>query len=145
MLLRRIACARFVACATVMSLATPAEALALPGLRQQTQGEIDFITGGVGEREREALNNISNAYNLFVTMALETGAYVADVHVTLRDSSGQAVLETTTRGPFLLADLPEGNYQVEASASGDRTESTTVNVVRGQLARTFLTFPSRQR
>jgi hypothetical protein len=55
------------------------------------------------------------------------------------------VLETTTRGPFLLADLPAGRYDVKASASGDRTESTTVDVVRGQQARTFLTFPRKQR
>jgi hypothetical protein len=145
MLSHRIARAGLVACATIASLATPAGALALPCLRQQTHRDIDVITGGVGQREREALNNISNAYNLFVIMALETGAYLADVHVTLREQSGQVVLETTTRGPFLLADLPAGRYDVKASASGDRTESTTVDVVRGQQARTFLTFPRKQR
>jgi hypothetical protein len=145
MLLRRMACARLLACATIVCLAIPADAFALPGLRQQTHGDIDFITGGVGERERQALNNISNAYNLFVVTALETGAYLADVHVTLREESGRVALETTTRGPFLLADLPPGRYRVEARASGDRVEATTIDVVRGQLARAFLTFPRKLR
>jgi hypothetical protein len=145
MLSRRIACTSLIACATIVSFAGPTGALALPGLRQQTYSEIAFITGGVGEREREALNNIENAYTLFVSMALETGAYVADVRITLRDERGQTVLDTTTRGPFLLADLPAGRYEVEATASGERTERSTVDVVSGRLARTFLTFPPERR
>jgi hypothetical protein len=146
MLSQRIVCTSLIACTTIVSFAGPTSALALPGLRQQVYGEIEFITGGVGEREREALTNMENAYTLFVSMALETGAYVADVRVRLRNERGQTVLETTTRGPFLLADVPAGRYQVEATtASGERTERSTVDVMSGTLARTFLTFPPERR
>lgn len=65
--------------------------------------------------------------------------------VTLRDEGGQTALETTTRGPFLLANLLAGRYEVEAMASGERTERTTVHVVSGRLARTFMTFPPQRR
>jgi hypothetical protein len=54
------------------------------------------------------------------------------------------VLETNSRGPFLLAELPSGRYDVEVVAGGNRTEGATVDVVRGQLTRIFLTFPSTQ-
>lgn len=132
---------RLLVCTIAASLAMPVVALALPGLREQTQGEIEFISGGVGERERTALINISNAYNMFLVMSRESGAYVADVHVTVRDGNGQTVLDTSTRGPFLLADLPDGRYEVEAQASGQRTERVTVDVAEGdRLARTFLAF-----
>lgn len=47
MLSRRIVCTSLIACATVVSFAGPSGALALPGLRQQTYGEIAFITAGL--------------------------------------------------------------------------------------------------
>lgn len=144
MLSRRAECTKLIACALVAVLAAPGAAFALPGLIQEQEGDVLYITGGVGEREREALNNMQNAYNLFAIMALETGAYLAHVHVILRDASGQTVLETESRGPFLLARVPPGRYELEARAGEDRTEVITVDVAGGEVERAFLTFPRAQ-
>jgi hypothetical protein len=40
------------------------------------------------------------------------------VKVRIRDRAGKEILDTVSKGPYLLADLPDGSYQVEASSDG---------------------------
>ena len=57
--------------------------------------------------------------------------------VVIRDAGGNVVLEATSEGPYLLADLPPGRYQVTAIYQGEEKRANA-EVVAGKPAR--LTF-----
>ena len=93
----------------------------------QVQGAVSYITGGVGEDEAAAFKHVAATYPLemlFVQKARPRDEFLADVSVSVRDRSGNSLLETTADGPFLLAKLPAGKYQIEAQYLGERKHQT---------------------
>lgn len=91
----------------------------LPSVKMQ--GGVSYVTGGIGEDEAAGFKRAAATYPLellFAQKAQPKDAYVADVKVVIRDRSGNPVLDTTTDGPFLLARLPAGKYQIEANYRG---------------------------
>ena len=67
-------------------------------------------------------------HNLKVLTAAEkSGAFLAGAQVVVRDAGGRPVFETTLDGPWLLARLPPGNYQLIATLGGkSQTRTFTV-------------------
>ena len=107
------------------ALSTPvAQAQALPQAR--SQGSIEYVTGGVGKEEADALKQASGDYSLTLELASSgptpegrtTGAYVADALVVIHDAQGREILNTRTDGPLLLARLPAGRYTISADWNG---------------------------
>ena len=91
----------------------------------QHYGSIEYIVGGIGHDESEAIEHASAQWPLSVEFAEKDGAhsdFVADVHVVVRDAKGKAVLKTDSAGPFLLARLAPGHYTVHASLGGKLLE-----------------------
>lgn len=84
----------------------------------QTVGNVSYVSGGVGTDSIDRLSSIAKDFNLKLVFALKSGAYVSDVKVTIADTAGKSVLDTTSEGPWLLAKLPLGNYQVSAIFAG---------------------------
>lgn len=85
---------------------------------ESRQGAVTFVTGGVGELRAQAFERAAGKYPLaleFIRAAKPRDEFLADVAVTITDASGTAVLTTTAEGPFLLAKLPPGEYQVSAT------------------------------
>lgn len=97
---------------------------------EKTDGGVKYVTGGVGEAEAAAMEGRYHDYS-FKLVNVRSGpeaAYVADVEVTVTDGQGNTVLDTTTKGPWLIADLPPGDYDIEASFDGKtQSESVTLN------------------
>lgn len=104
----------------------------LPVLPQaQTQGSVQFVSGGIGEGQSQALQKASSQYRLALTFAQRgdggRGVYLADVPVLITDAKGATVLNTTSQGPYLLANLPAGEYTVKASSGGiEKTQKVKV-------------------
>jgi hypothetical protein len=46
-----------------------------------------------------------------------SGEYLASVQVIIRNTQGDTVLAAQSQGPLLFAQLPPGDYTVEATAS----------------------------
>ena len=87
-----------------------------PGLKPQTQGDVTFVSGGVGEDEHKALRAIQDQYNLHLTFAVKgSGEFASGVKVKIEDSKGHTFLDTTTTGPNLFVQLKPGHYKVTAS------------------------------
>jgi hypothetical protein len=64
-----------------------------------------------------------------------TGAIVAGVTVMLRDASGETRQTTTgTDGSFHLTELPAGEYELTATASGFRTSKQSIELNPSELA-----------
>ncbi|MDR3425343.1 MAG: hypothetical protein P4M13_09800 [Alphaproteobacteria bacterium] len=97
-------------------------------------GDVQYISGGVGEADMNAINAEENAYNLKMLFVAEGGAYLANVGVDIKDGKGHDVLDTTTEGPVLLVKMPPGPYTVEATAENGATLTQHVKVENRHLA-----------
>ena len=85
----------------------------------QTQNDVTFVSGGVGETERNAMEAMKSDYNLDLLFAVKgTGEFVADVNVRIADAQGNTLVETVADGPFLFARLKPGRYAVLAEKDG---------------------------
>jgi hypothetical protein len=92
--------------------------------REQTTGEVPYVSGGLGQEEREQLRQMAAQYNLRLTFSIPQGNYLSTVGVTIRDMRGTPVLETVAQGPLLYAKLPPGEYTVSARAYNQHKQQT---------------------
>jgi hypothetical protein len=83
----------------------------------QQIGSITFITGGIGDEERDAMETVRKDYNLSVMSAATSGAFTGDTRIVIRDQSGEELLQADA-GPLFYADLPAGRYVVEGYSDG---------------------------
>lgn len=100
------------------------------------QGSVRYVTGGIGEDAVAAFKQAAAKYPLellFAQNAEPNDVYVAGVKVTIRQS-GKVVFDAESGGPFLLAHLPPGKYQIEAVSAGV-TRQQTVDVRSGKHQR----------
>lgn len=114
-----LAAAAFATYIIVASPALSADSAAL--LAQEVQGSISYVTGGVGEDEATTFKRAAAGFPLelqFVHKSASKAEFLADVKVTIRDRSGTVLLDAVSDGPFLLAKLPSGTYQIEADHDG---------------------------
>jgi len=101
---------------------------------EETQGAVTYRTGGVGETEATAMRQAESNYPLsleFIQRAHPRNEFLAYVDVTIRDHAGNAMLNTYSDGPLLLAKLPEGSYTVTATDEG-KTETQHVTLAAGK-------------
>ncbi len=108
-----------------LALILPCIVFGLPALAEQalikpqTQGEVTFVSGGVGVDEQNAMQAIRADYNLNLLFSIkETGKYVSDVKVYVADSKGNTVLESVSDGPMLFARLKPGGYTITVDREG---------------------------
>jgi hypothetical protein len=107
----------------------------------QTQGDISFISGGVGGDERDAMQAISKNYNLNLLFSLDgSGEYLSDVQVRIKDTAGNSLLDTVADGPMFFAKLKPGRYDLNVEQSGHSIEKTIV-IDGKQRARLSLSWP----
>lgn len=95
----------------------------------QVVGDVTFITGGIGDEERMAIEQNKKDYNLYITNASTDGAFAGTSRVVVTNSSGATVLDTMTAGPLFYAKLPAGSYKVTSTlkSTGDmKTSNITV-------------------
>ena len=93
----------------------------------QVQGGVSYVTGGIGDDEAAVFKRAAATYPLemmFVQKARPRDEFLADVRVSVRDRSGNSLLDTTAEGPFLLAKLPPGKYKIEAEYRGQRKQQS---------------------
>ena len=117
-----------------LALILPCLLLSLPSLAEesaiqpQTQGDVTFVTGGVGIDERNELDATRANYNLSLLFSVQgSGNYLSDVSIRITDLKGNVFLETVSNGPKLFAKLPSGRYIVTVDLNGE-TYHKTVSV-----------------
>lgn len=82
------------------------------------QGNIAWISGGVGEDARDSMRSAANAYNVHIIFSDRRGAYLADVPFTVSRRDGSQLHAGTSPGPLLYLKLPPGTYQIAAELDG---------------------------
>lgn len=96
---------------------SPATALA-----DRHYGAVTYVSGGIGDNERDEIRAREKDFNLRLLFCERDGTYLADIDVRLANAKGETVLDAKSVGPFLLAQLPSGNYTVEVSSNGQRQQ-----------------------
>lgn len=85
------------------------------------QGEVTYISGGVGQAEADAIKHVAKYYPLeleFLLKAKPKDEYLSAVNVRIKDAQDKMVLNIKADGPFLLAKMPAGKYTVSAEREG---------------------------
>ncbi len=108
-----------------LALILPCVLIGFPAIAQQapltpqTQGEVTYVSGGVGEDERDAMKAMRGDYDLSLLFAVKgSGEYVSDVNVKIKDAKGAVCLDTVADGPMLYAKLKPGHYSISAERDG---------------------------
>ena len=103
---------------------------------QNSSKGIPYVSGGIGTGERDILKKMMPDFNLKLVFALEDGSYLSGCSVQIYDHTGKKVLSSRTEGPWMLADLPGGQYRIKAGyENGWQTQ--TVTVTRTKLLQIF--------
>ena len=84
--------------------------------RGRSEAGAEWISGGVGTSEREEMLAPPRRHRLWLTTAARrSGAYLSGAQVRIVDLASRiTVLAITMDGPWLLATLPDGRYEVQA-------------------------------
>src|SRR3954447_15836888 len=110
----------------------------------QSQGQIEFLTGGVGKDEADAIRRAAKSWPLLIELSAAAAAraeYISDTQIKIKDKSGNTVLDTTADGPYILVKLPPGKYGLDATHES-RTIHRDVTIQRGQNKKVTLTWPA---
>ncbi|BCG04622.1 hypothetical protein PPGU19_091900 (plasmid) [Paraburkholderia sp. PGU19] len=111
----------------------------------QHQGNVVYLSGGIGSDQSAALKDEMHKYPLVLEFAGKThqgNEYLADVLVNITDMHGATLLDTTSQGPFMLASLPNGRYRVTASYEG-HTQQRVVDVTLMTHIRILFLWPTQ--
>jgi len=113
-------------------------AYAQEALAPQTQNGVSFVSGGIGEEGRTAMRQARADYNLQLLFAMQgSGEYLSDVKVKIMDRQGNTLVDAVADGPFFLAQMKPGTYQVTAE-SGGHTRKVSVTIgEKGAVSESF--------
>ncbi len=112
----------------------------------QSQGQTEFITGGVGKNESDAIAQAARAWPLMLELSQSTpprAEFISDVQISIKDKSGNAVLDTTSEGPYVLVKLPAGRYSLDATYES-KTLHRDISIQKGQSKRLSLMWPAAE-
>jgi len=132
-----------IACGVLsLCLASAYGASAYERLQPLQEGDVHYMSGGVGQDEIQAMRNAAKPYNLKMEFNAANGEYMAVVKVILRDGKGNIVLKTASDGPCLFVAVPSGMYKVDAEAL-DKTviKSATITDKHGANLQFFWALP----
>jgi len=91
----------------------------IPGT-QYSQG-IAYISGGVGAEESQAILDEAKRWPLLLELSqLEggRGVWIFGAMIQIQNTQNQIIFEASANGPFILINLPAGDYQLAASYQG---------------------------
>jgi len=126
----RVHARTLVAAATVVVSAFAAMSSMAATQGQSPQGWA-FLDGGIGQTETESMEADRGKYSLWVmTAGRKSGAFLADVEVTIVDSKGEEVFRRRMEGPWLMIDLPLGRYEVR-SRYGEEAQARVTTIHPG--------------
>ena len=107
-------------------------------LSLQSSNGARYVSGGIGEGEREEMLLMLPDYNLKVVAAAQgSGAFIAGVGLVVLDARGGKVLETTLDGPWLMGRLPPGRYELQATHDGATQKRTITLPAKGHRLEYF--------
>ncbi|MCJ0765656.1 carboxypeptidase-like regulatory domain-containing protein [Variovorax terrae] len=107
---------------------------------------VEFMSGGIGQDQARLMEEQAPHWPATLEFAVQDhghSAFAANVHVTVRQAGhDEPVLRNVTaEGPFLMARLAPGHYEVEATLAG-QTLRRTLTVQSGKPSRALFLWPA---
>jgi hypothetical protein len=100
----------------------------LPMPQPVRDGNVTYVTGGIGEDERASLESQRQNYDLQVINSDRSGAYMADTTIAIRGTGNNGTLiDVSGTGPLFYAQLPPGRYTIQAT-NGDKQITKRVDL-----------------
>lgn len=100
----------------------------------QSANGVDFIMGGIGSDESEAMRAEGKWWPLLIEFSEHTAdgdVWISDTRVRILNASEQTVFDQVCDGPFLLVNLPAGHYTIAAQHKAS-IKIQKVQLVRGE-------------
>ncbi len=120
------------AVSSALVLASPAAPLAAD-LPIETINDLTVVNGGVGLDESEAIKRAASQFSLRVVISGRSGDYhVADRLTITRQ--GTPVLALNDAGPWLLVNLPPGQYLLKGVFDGQQISRPVTVTAAGTTA-----------
>ncbi len=119
----------------ILSILACAAWTALPARAADT---IPMLSGGVGADSAAQIKARESEFNLKLVITLTEGDYVSGAQVRIA-SGGKLLVTHVADGPFFLARLPAGGYNVTVDYSG-QTQSRKIDVRAGRLTTDHVRF-----
>ncbi|MFP4316024.1 MAG: hypothetical protein ACOC24_02130 [Desulfovibrionales bacterium] len=95
-------------------------------VKQETLDGVRVVSGGVGQSEREYLQDLDGDFSLKLVFVLKSGSYLSQIPVSVTGQN-RIALQTESSGPWMLMELPEGTYTVKATYEGvEKTREISV-------------------
>jgi hypothetical protein len=92
---------------------------AMPAPEVRFEGDIAYVSGGVGRDERKAMHAMARRFNVRLNLvSAKGGEALSDVDVSVVDEHGRLRLRMRTMGPLLYLKLPDGRYQLNTAYRG---------------------------
>ena len=113
-----------------------------PNELRNTKSGANFMTGGIGREEVEAMRRVAKQYPLQLLLSEgRHGTALTDVAVNITDSTGNIVFKIQHAGPLLYVKLPAGEYKVSGNNNGLKQAQniTLANDVKSQ--KVYLNWP----
>ncbi len=86
---------------------------------QQDAHGTDYVTGGIGSEEVDAMESFKKQFNLYFLFSEgKVGRVIDDINISITDSKNQTIFALEHAAPRLLLNLPSGKYQATASYLG---------------------------
>jgi hypothetical protein len=106
------------------------------GMASSASSNVPIVSGGIGFDSQQAIAARQREFNLKLLFTLTEGNYVSNVNVQIQDAGGRTVAQHEAQGPFMLAKLPGGTYNVVATYEG-KQQSRRINVAGGMKTEHF--------
>lgn len=100
---------------------------ALP-LASGNQGDIHYITGGIGDEEMAMLKQREREFNVQLMMAGTGGHYIGGAMVRVLGESGEELLSVNGAGPYFYVNLKPGKYTLEITARQGGIKKAAITV-----------------
>jgi hypothetical protein len=100
----------------------------------KSSDDVTYVTGGIGNDEREAIESAKADYNLYILNASASGEFVGDTRVVITRKNGDDVEEVLNvdSGPLLYVRLPAGSYSLVAQLGEQKKEQKLVIAAPGK-------------
>jgi hypothetical protein len=111
---------------------------------QNYQG-IQYITGGIGSEESDAMLQLGQRWPLTLEFAQDhpqRPLWVADVDVKITDNKRKVIFSALSEGPIMLIQLPAGSYEIEAKFE-DRILKKKLKIEENQPVKLPIVWPIR--
>lgn len=106
----------------------------------QTMNGRRYVSGGIGQDEVEQIKQMSDKFTLQLIVSSRSGAYLANMQVSITGANSQKVLDAPLDAPWLLVDLAPGMYKVFVMHRNGQTQERNVTIASGKKTELVVQF-----